>query len=41
MPKECANSAAVTRVVIKNPRSVGYIDKTAVDSSFSVAYEFE
>jgi ABC-type phosphate transport system substrate-binding protein len=41
MPKEYADSAAVKKAVAENPRAVGYIEKSAVDGSVSVAYEFD
>ena len=40
-PKEYADSAAVKKAVADNPRAVGYIEKSAVDSSVKVAYEFD
>jgi len=41
MPKEYADSAAVKKAVAANPRAVGYIEKSALDGSVRVAYEFE
>lgn len=35
-PKEIANSAAVKKMVASNPNTVGYIEKSAVDSSVKV-----
>ncbi|MBK6998789.1 MAG: hypothetical protein IPH35_02040 [Rhodoferax sp.] len=35
-PKEIANSAAVKKLVASNPNTVGYIEKSAVDSSVKV-----
>lgn len=40
-PKEYAGSAEVKKAVATNPRAVGYIEKSAVDSTVSVAYEFD
>jgi len=35
-PKEISNSAAVKKLVATNPNTVGYIEKSAVDSSVKV-----
>jgi ABC-type phosphate transport system substrate-binding protein len=35
-PKEAANSAAVKKMVASSPNTVGYIEKSAVDSSVKV-----
>jgi ABC-type phosphate transport system substrate-binding protein len=35
-PRELADSAAVKRMVAENPRCIGYIDKSAADSSVKV-----
>lgn len=35
-PKEIANSATVKKMVAANPNTVGYIEKSAVDSSVKV-----
>jgi ABC-type phosphate transport system substrate-binding protein len=35
-PKQLPNSAAVKKAVAANPKSVGYIEKSAVDSSIKV-----
>ena len=40
-PKEYADSAAVKKAVADNPRAVGYIEKSAIDSTVKVAYEFD
>ena len=40
-PKEYADAAAVKRAVAANPRAVGYIEKSAVDSSVKVAFQVE
>lgn len=36
LPKEVANSAAVKKAVAASPNTVGYIEKSAVDSSVKV-----
>jgi hypothetical protein len=36
-PKQLANSAAVKKAVAADPRAVGYIEKSAVDTSVKVA----
>jgi ABC-type phosphate transport system substrate-binding protein len=38
MPKEVADSAAVKAAVAANPKAIGYIDKSAADSSVKVVY---
>lgn len=38
MPKEVADNAAVKAAVAANPKAIGYIDKSAVDSSVKVVY---
>lgn len=38
MPKEVADSAAVKKAVAGDPKAIGYIDKSAVDSSVKVIY---
>jgi len=38
MPKEAADSAAVKKMVASDPKAIGYIDKSAVDSSVKVIY---
>jgi ABC-type phosphate transport system substrate-binding protein len=38
MPKEVADSAAVKKAVANDPKAIGYIDKSAVDSSVKVIY---
>jgi len=35
-PKELANSSEVKKIVASNPNSIGYIEKSAVDSSVKV-----
>ena len=35
-PKEIANSATVKKMVAANPNTVGYIEKSAIDSSVKV-----
>jgi ABC-type phosphate transport system substrate-binding protein len=37
-PKEIANSAEVKKLVSSNPNAVGYIEKSAVDSSVKVLF---
>jgi len=39
-PKEYPDAAAVKRIVADSPRAVGYIEKSALDPSVKVAYEF-
>ena len=38
MPKEVADNAAVKAAVAANPKAIGYIDKSAVDSTVKVVY---
>ncbi|WP_036173104.1 hypothetical protein [Massilia sp. 9096] len=38
MPKEAADSAAVKKAVANDPKAIGYIEKSAVDSSVKVIY---
>ena len=38
-PRAYASSAEVKKVVADNPRAVGYIEKSAVDTSVKVAFE--
>ena len=38
MPKEVGDSAAVKAAVAGNPKAIGYMDKSAVDSSVKVVY---
>ncbi len=40
-PKEMANSAAVKKAVAADPQAVGYIEKSAVDSSVKVVLTLE
>ena len=37
-PKEVANSAAVKAAVAANPKAIGYMEKSAVDSSVKVVF---
>lgn len=41
LPKEAANSAAVKKMVAANANTVGYIEKSAVDSSVKVLLTVE
>jgi ABC-type phosphate transport system substrate-binding protein len=38
MPKEVAGSAAVKAAVAANPKAIGYIEKSAVDSTVKVVF---
>jgi ABC-type phosphate transport system substrate-binding protein len=38
MPKEVPDSAAVKKTIAANPKAIGYIEKSAVDSSVKVIY---
>lgn len=38
MPKEVADSAAVKAAVAANPKAIGYIEKSAVDSTVKVVF---
>jgi ABC-type phosphate transport system substrate-binding protein len=38
MPKEVAGSAEVKKAVAANPKAIGYIDKSAVDSTVKVVF---
>ena len=38
MPKEVGDSAAVKKAVAADPKAIGYIEKSAVDSSVKVVY---
>ena len=38
MPKEVADSAAVKAAVAANPKSIGYIEKSAVDATVKAVY---
>ena len=38
MPKEVGDSAGVKAALAANPKAIGYIDKSAVDSSVKVVY---
>lgn len=38
MPKEAADSAAVKKAVAADPKAIGYIEKSAVDSTVKVVY---
>lgn len=38
MPKEVADSNAVKAAVAANPKAIGYIDKSAVDSTVKVVF---
>ena len=38
MPKEAADAAAVKKMVAADPKAIGYIDKSMVDSSVKVVY---
>ena len=40
-PKELATSAEVVKAVAADPASVGYADRSAVDSSVKVVYEIK
>lgn len=40
-PKEVGNSAEVKKALASNPNSLGYIEKSAVDSSVKVLYSAE
>jgi hypothetical protein len=40
-PKECPDAAAVKKAVAENPRVVGYIEKSALDSTVKVAWEVD
>jgi hypothetical protein len=35
-PRELADSAAIKRMVAENPHCIGYVDKSAADSSVKV-----
>lgn len=37
-PKEVANSAAVKAAIAANPKAIGYMEKSAVDSSVKVVF---
>ena len=38
LPKEVGDSAAVKKAIAADPNSIGYIEKSAVDSSVKVVY---
>lgn len=38
LPKEVGDSAAVKKAVAADPKAIGYIEKSAVDSSVKVVY---
>lgn len=40
-PKEYADTAAVKKAVAADPKAVGYIEKSALDSSVKAAYQVE
>ena len=40
-PKEYPDAAAIKRAVAENPRAVGYIEKSALDTTVKVAHELE
>jgi ABC-type phosphate transport system substrate-binding protein len=38
MPREVAGSAEVKKAVAANPKAIGYVDRSAVDSTVKVVY---